>query len=327
MPAIGIFAREEALMKVNFGMHLTYRRLLKTILPVVLMQVFVSIYSVVDGYFVSNFAGKTAFSAVNLVMPIPMIASSLGFMIGAGGSALVAKTMGEGDRARANKLFSMMVIFASALALLTTAILIPTMPHLVKAMGANEKMMPLCVLYGGILIAGLLFSTLQNLFQNFFMTAQKAKMGFFVTVGAGLANIILDALLVGVFRLGVAGAAVATIVSQALGALVSLCYFIGGKNNSLLRLSWTKLEAKAILNASGNGSSEFLTNVSVSVVNIIYNAQLIAFLGEDGVSAYGVLMYVWMIFAAVFIGYNLAISPIIAYNYGAGNDAELRNIF
>ena len=314
-------------MAVNLGAHFTFRKLLKAILPVVLMQVFVSIYSVVDGFFVSNFVGKTAFAAVNLIMPVPMIAGSLGFMIGAGGSALVAKTMGEGDKEKANQLFSMMVFFAIILAASVTAILIPSMPIVAKALGADEKMLPLCVLYGDILVGGIILFTLQNLFQTFFMTAQKPMLGFFITVGAGLTNIILDGLLVGVFKMGIAGAAAATVIAEAIGAGISLIYFIDKKNDSLLHLSWAKLEIKPLLKAVSNGSSEFLTNVSVSVVNIVYNHQLMSFFGENGVSAYGVLMYVWMIFAAIFVGYNIASSPIIAYNYGAKNHGELHNMF
>ncbi|MCI8550877.1 MAG: MATE family efflux transporter [Lachnospiraceae bacterium] len=312
-------------MNIQLSDHFTYKKLFQFTLPSIIMMVFTSIYGVVDGFFVSNFAGKTAFAAVNLVMPFVMILGGVGFMIGTGGTALVSRVLGEGDKDRANRYFSMMVYGTLIIGLLLSVIGIAFMEPIAAFLGATEEMMGDCVLYGRLVIGFTAAFMLQNVFQSFLIAAEKPKLGLAATVAAGITNITLDALFVGVFRWGCAGAAVATGLSQCIGGILSLLYFIR-PNKSLLRLTKTKLEKGPLLRAFGNGSSELMSNISSSVVSMLYNFQLLKYIGEDGVSAYGVLMYVQFIFIAIFIGYSIGSAPVISYHYGAGNHAELKNM-
>lgn len=313
-------------MKINLSDHFDLSRLLRFVLPSIVMMIFTSIYSVVDGFFVSNFAGKTPFAAVNLIMPVIMVLSAVGFMLGTGGSAIVSKTLGEGDGKRANDYFSMFVYTAIAIGALLAAAGIIFMPKIARSIGADGEMLPMCVVYARIILISLPFSMLQNIFQSFMVTAQKPHIGLGVTAAAGVTNIVLDFVLVGVFRLGITGAAAATALSQAVGGAVPLVYFFV-KNSSLLRLGRSKFNAGVFLKACTNGSSELLTNLSVSLVSMLYNFKLLALEGENGVAAYGAVMYVQYIFMAIFFGYSVGTAPITGYNYGAGNKAELKNLF
>ena len=310
---------------IQLSDHFTYRKLLLFVLPSIGVMIFTSIYGVVDGYCVSQFVGKTAFSAVNLVMPFPMLMGAFGFMLGTGGSAIVSKTMGEGDLPRAGKYFSMLVFSGIVLGLLLTLLGEAILPGVVTLMKADEAMRPYCILYGRILLAGIPFFMLQYMFQSFMVTAEKPTLGFVITLASGLTNILLDIVLVGVLRLGVAAAAAATVASQVVGGLIPLLYFIAG-NSSPLRLRFTRLEPRILGKACANGCSELLTNISMSLVNILYNYQLMAIAGADGVAAYGVIMYVCFIFIAVFVGYVVGSAPIVGYHYGAGNHSELQNM-
>lgn len=311
--------------QIQLSDHFTYQKLLRFTFPSIVMMIFTSIYSVVDGFFVSNFVGKAPFAALNLIFPFLMILGSAGFMIGTGGSALVSMTLGEGDRDRANRLFTMLVIATAvsgaALALFGLAVLRP----LAAALGAEGEILEYCVLYGRILLPATGAFMLQNVFQSFFVTAEKPKLGLAVTVAAGAANIVLDALFVAVLRWGLAGAAAATAISQIVGGLLPVLYF-ALPNSSLLRLTRTRFDGRALLRTCANGSSELMSNVSMSLVSMLYNFQLLRFAGEDGVAAYGVIMYVNFIFAAVFLGYSIGCAPVVGYHYGAGNREELRGL-
>ena len=310
---------------IRLSDHFSYSKLLRFTLPSIVMMVFTSIYGVVDGLFVSNFVGKTAFASVNLVMPFVMILGGMGFMIGTGGTALVSKILGEGDPDTANRTFSMMVLFTLALGIVLSAGGIIFMRPVSRFLGATDAMMDDCVLYGRI-ITGFTFAfMLQNVFQSFFIAAEKPKLGLKVTVAAGLTNMVLDALFIAVFKWGVAGAAIATGLSQCVGGVLPLVYFLR-PNSSLLRLSPTRLRLRPILAACGNGSSELMSNISSSLVSMLYNFQLLKYIGEDGVSAYGVLMYVQFIFIAIDIGYSIGCAPIVGFHYGAQNHAELKNM-
>ncbi len=289
------------------------------------MMVFTSIYGVVDGFFVSNFAGKTPFAAINLIMPFVMVIGGMGFMIGTGGTALVSKVLGEGDRKKANEFFTMMIIFVLILAAVVSALGIAFIRPVAKFLGADEQMMGYCVVYGRIVIGFSAAFMLQNVFQSFLIAAEKPKLGLITILAAGCTNMVLDALFVGVFKWGVAGAAVATGISECVGGCIPLIYFIM-PNKSLLRVVKTKLDIKAILQACGNGSSELMSNISSSVVGMLYNIQLGRLAGENGIAAYGVLMYVQFVFIAIFIGYSIGVAPIIGYNYGAQNYAELKSM-
>lgn len=312
-------------MKIKLSDHFTYSKLLRFVFPSIIMMVFTSIYGVVDGLFVSNFAGKTAFASINLVMPFVMILGGIGFMIGTGGTALVSKVLGEGKKEKANEIFTMMIIFTLLLGALLSVIGVISMPWVAKFLGATEEMMADCVIYGRIVTGFTVTFMLQNVFQSFLIAAEKPKLGLLATVLAGIANMALDAIFIIVFKWGVAGAAIATGLSQCVGGIFPLIYF-SRKNSSLLRLTKTKLEIKPILNACGNGSSELMSNISSSVVSMIYNFQLMKYVGEDGVSAYGVLMYVQFIFVAIYIGYAIGCAPITGYHFGARNHNELKNM-
>lgn len=312
-------------MKIKLSDHFTYSKLLRFVFPSIIMMIFTSIYGVVDGLFVSNFAGKTAFASINLVMPFVMILGGIGFMIGTGGTALVSKVLGEGKKEKANKIFTMMIIFTLLLGTLLSVIGVVSMPRVADFLGATEEMMADCILYGRIVTGFTVAFMLQNVFQSFLIAAEKPKLGLLATVLAGITNMALDAIFIIVFKWGVAGAAIATGLSQCVGGIFPLIYF-SRDNSSLLRLTNTKLEIKPILNACGNGSSELMSNISSSVVSMIYNFQLMKYVGEDGVSAYGVLMYVQFIFVAIYIGYAIGCAPITGYHFGAQNHGELKNM-
>lgn len=313
-------------MKIKLSSHFSYGKILKLVTPSIAMMVFVSIYGVIDGLFVSNFVGKTPFAAVNLIMPFLMVLGALGFMIGAGGCAIVSQTLGEGDKDKANRYFSFLVYVTFILGVVLAVLGEIFLPDIARFLRADVSMLPYCVSYGRIIILALPFFMLQNVFQSFFTTAEKPALGFIVTVIAGFTNIIFDAVFVAGLSLGVEGAAIATCMSQAVGALIPIVYFFR-KNNSLLRIGKTKCEFKMFLKTCANGSSEFVTNISVSVVSMIYNSRLMDMAGENGVSAYGVIMYVNFIFIAVLSGYAIGIAPVIGYNYGSRNNDELKNVF
>ena len=313
-------------MRIQLSEHFTAAKLLRFVLPSVAMMIFTSIYGVVDGLFVSNFVGKTPFAAINLIMPFLMGLGALGFMIGTGGSALIARTLGEGDRERANRYFSMLLAVTVVSGLVLTVVGLVLLRPIAAAMGATDALMDDCVLYGRILLTFQTAFMLQNVFQSFFALAEKPKMGLGMTVAAGMTNIVLDALFVAVFRWGLAGAAIATVISQVVGGAVPLLYF-ARPNSSLLRLVKPRFDGRALGKVCLNGSSELLTNLSTSLVSVLYNFQLMKLAGEDGVAAYGVLMYVNFIFLAIFFGYAIGSAPLISYHYGAGNRAELQNLF
>ncbi len=312
---------------IRLSDHFSYGRLLRFTLPSIAMMVFTSIYGVVDGYFVSNFAGKTPFAAVNLIMPFLMIVSTVGFMFGTGGTAIVARTLGEGDGEKANRRFSLVVYFSFALGILFAVLGFILLRPVARLLGAEGSLLENCVVYGRIILCALPFFVLQLLFQSFFVTAEKPKLGLIVTIASGVTNMVLDVVLVTLLpmELKLVGAAVATAMSQFIGGVIPLIYFFR-KNSSLLRLGKTVYEGKALLKAAVNGSSEFMSSVSMSIVGMLYNVQLIKFAGEDGVAAYGVMMYVSMIFAAAFIGYSIGTAPVIGFNFGAQNHEELKGI-
>lgn len=311
--------------QIQLSDHFTMKRLLVFVLPSIVMMIFTSIYGVVDGLFVSNYAGKTAFAALNLIMPFIMILGGTGFMIGAGGTALVTKVLGEGDKEKANRYFSMLIIFTVILGVILTALGMIFIRPIALLLKATDNMIDYCVLYGRIVTAFTIPYMLQNVFQSFLIAAEKPKLGLLVTLVAGFENMILDWLFVAVFNWGIAGAAVATGISQCAGGFIPFIFFCSPKSN-VLRFTPAKLELKPILQTCWNGSSELMSNISSSVVGIIYNLQLLKYVGEDGVSAYGVLMYVNFIFVAAFIGYSIGCAPIIGFNYGAKNQKELKNI-
>ncbi len=312
-------------MAIQLSEHFNYKKLIRFTFPSIIMMIFTSIYGVVDGIFVSNFVGKTAFTAVNFVMPVIMVLGAAGFIFGPGGSAIVAKTMGEHKPEEANKQFSM-IIYAAAITGIILAILgIVFIRPIVSLLGAEGEMLDTCVLYGRILLAATPAFVLQYAFQSFFITAEKPNLGLKVTVASGIANIILDALLVAVFPFGIVGAALATALSQFVGGIFPIVYF-ARKNSSALKLTKTKFHGKTLFYTCVNGSSELLSNVSISIVSMLYNMQLLKYAGEDGVAAYGVLMYVNMVFLGVFFGYTMGTAPIVSYHYGAGNHKELQSL-
>lgn len=312
-------------MKIQLSDHFTYGKLIRFTIPSIAMMIFTSIYGAVDGFFVSNFVGKAEFAAVNFIFPFLMILGAFGFMFGTGGSALVAKTLGEGDRERANRLFSLLVYVSIGVGAVISVFGIIFIRPVASLLGAEGEMLESCVIYGRIILATLVPFMLQMEFQSFFITAEKPKLGLVVTVASGVTNMVLDALLVAVFQMGLVGAALATALSQAVGGFFSLIYFMR-PNTSLLKLTKTSFDGRALFKACTNGSSELMSNISMSLVSMLYNFQLMKYAGENGVAAYGVLMYVSMIFMAIFIGYSIGTAPLIGYNYGAANHTEMKNL-
>lgn len=312
-------------MNIQLSDHFTYKKLLRFTLPSIIMMIFTSIYGVVDGFFVSNFVGKTPFAAVNFIIPFLMILGAIGFMFGAGGSALISKTIGEGTPEKAKSLFSMFVYVSAACGILLAVLGILFLRPIAAFLGAEGTMLDDCVTYGRIIVLAMPTYILQYEFQSFFVTAEKPQLGLAVTIAAGVTNMILDALLVAIIPLGLIGAAIATALSQCVGGIIPLIYF-SRPNSSLLRLTKTKIDVKSLRKACSNGSSELMSNISMSIVSMLYNVQLIRYAGQDGIAAYGVLMYVNMIFLAAFIGYSVGTNPVIGYHYGAGNHHELKSL-
>ena len=313
-------------MRIKLSDHFSFNKLLRFIFPTILMMLFTSIYGVVDGFFISNFVGKTAFAAVNFIMPFLMILGAVGFMIGTGGTAIVSQTLGEGDNEKANRYFSFLVLVTAISGVVIAVLGELSIPFVTRLLGASSDMFDICVLYSRIIMLAVPAYMLQNLFQAFFTTAEKPKLGFVVTLIAGCTNIVLDAVAVGLLKWGVTGAAIATAASQLVGAVIPLIYF-SRKNSSLLKFTKCGFYGKILLKTCTNGSSEFVSNISSSVVGIVFNSQLMRLAGEDGVSAYGVMMYICFIYIAIFIGYAIGTAPIIGFNHGAKNYGELQNIF
>lgn len=312
---------------IQLSDHFTYKKIIKFTLPSIAMMIFISIYGIVDGFFVSNFAGDIPFKAVNLIMPFLMILGTVGFMFGTGGTAIVAKTFGEGNPKKANEYFSLFVYVTLTLGIIFSILGFIFMPKVASLLGAEDKILENCILYGRIIVIALPFLISQFLFQGFFVAAERPKMGLYVTLAAGITNMVLDALLVLLLPLEykLIGAAIATATSQMVGGLIPIIYFFS-KNSSILRIGKTKFYFKAILKACVNGSSEFMSNVAMNLVGMLYNLQLLKYLGDDGVAAYGVMMYVGMIFAGTFIGYSIGSAPVISYNFGSKNYKELKNV-
>ena len=313
-------------MKIQLSDHFTYGRLLKFTFPSIVMMVFTSIYGVVDGIFVSNFAGKTPFAAINLIMPYLMLTSVLGFMVGTGGTALISMTLGMGDKKKANEIFSLLTWVCIIGGIVLTALSMVFMRPVAILLGATGQMLEDCVTYGMIVQLTLTAYILQYAFQSFCVTAEKPNLSLTMMVVAGVCNILLDALFVAVFRWGLVGAAVATTIAQITGAIIPIVYFIC-PNSSLLRLGKCRFDGKALLRTFTNGASELMSNLSMSLVSMLYNLQLMAWAGEDGIAAYGVIMYVNFAFMSVYIGFVIGAAPLVGYNHGADNRPELKNIF
>ena len=317
---------EEQIMEIKISDHFTYRKLLRFVFPSIIMMIFASIYGVVDGLFISNFVGKTPFAAVNIVLPVIMIFVTVGFLFGTGGSALVAQALGAKKDRRANEIFSMLTYVLIAVSLVMTVIAELTLPFFIRVLGASEAMKPYALLYGRVLTLGLMPYCLQNFYQALFVTAGKPRLGLCITVLAGVTNMVGDYLTMGVWHMGVQGAAAATALSACVGGVLPLLYF-SRPNSSSLQLVKARPSRRVLAKTCANGSSEMMTNISSSIVNMLYNLQLMHYAGEDGVSAYGVIMYVNFIFISFFIGYSIGSAPIVSYHYGAGNNDELHNMF
>ncbi len=313
-------------MKIQLSDHFTYNRLLRFVIPSILLMLGTSLYSIVDGLFVSNYVGKIPFAAINLIMPIAMAGAAFGFMIGTGGSAIVSKTLGEGKREEANAYFSMLIYVTVIGGLVLSALGMTFIRPLSMALGAEGEMLENCMIYGRILFSTAAAFMLQSVFQSFFVVAEKPTLSLIISIAAGLTNVVLDYLFIVVFQWGIAGAAIATAAGEIIGGILPLIYF-SRKNSSLLQLQKTKFNKAVLVNTCINGSSEMVTSLSASVVNMLYNFQLMRLAGEDGIAAFGVIMYANFIFSAIFLGYSIGSAPIVSYHYGAGNHSELKNIF
>ena len=313
-------------MKIQLSDHFNYRRLLRFTAPSIFMMIFTSIYSIVDGFFVSNLVGKTAFAAVNFAMPILMVLGAIGFMFGAGGSALIAKTMGEGHHKKAKELFSTLVLCGAVCGIVLGVVGFFTIRPLCAMLGAEGQLLEDSVRYSRTILLAMPFYLLQVEFQSFFIAAEKPQLGMWMTIVSGVLNMLLDWLLVGVCSMGLVGAGLATGISQTVGGVLALLYFLF-PNKGLLRLCRPKRDRRALLKVCVNGASELMSNVAMSALGVLYNIQLLRYAGEDGVAAYGVVMYVMMIFLSVYIGYGTGIAPVVSFHFGAKNHTELKNLF
>ncbi len=312
-------------MNIQLSDHFSYRKLMRFTFPSILMLIFTSIYGVVDGFFVSNYVGKTPFAALNFIMPFLMILGAVGFMFGTGGGALIAKTMGEGKQEEASQIFSLFIYVTAILGVVLAVLGILFIGPIAAALVAEGELLRLCIVYGRVCLLALPALMLQYEFQSFFSTAEKPQMGLNITILAGVTNIVLDALFIAVLNGGLVAAAAATVCGQLVGGIIPVFYF-ARKNPSPLRLTRTAFDKSALWKACTNGSSELMSNISMSVVSMLYNAQLMKYAGENGVAAYGVLMYVNLIFLAAFIGYSVGAAPIISYHFGAGHRSELSSL-
>lgn len=311
--------------KIQLSDHFTYARLIRFVIPSVVMMIFTSIYGVVDGLFVSNFVGKTPFAAINLIFPLIMILGGFGFMLGTGGTAIVAKTLGMGEKKLATEYFTFIIASTAAMGTILSILGIIFARPVAMMLGAEGEILECAVVYARVVLIALPFFMLQNSFQNFFITAEKPKLGLAVTIAAGVTNMVLDALFIAVFDWGLIGAAAATATSQFIGGAIPIIYF-ATSDKSTLRFCKTRAYFRVLLNACINGSSELLSNISASVVTILYNFQLLRFAGENGIAAYGVVMYVAFVFVAIFIGFVIGAGPIVSFHYGANNTDELKSI-
>ena len=313
-------------MNISLSEHFNYRKLLRFTIPSIVMMIFTSIYGVVDGIFVSNFAGKIPFAAINLIMPYIMILGTVGFMVGTGGTALIAKTLGMGDREKANEIFSMLTYLCLGSGIVLSVVAVALLRPVAILLGAEGEILENCILYGRIVLPASVAYITQFAFQSFCVTAEKPNMSLVMTVVSGVCNIVLDALFVAFFRWGLAGAAAATSIAQIVGAVIPLVYF-SRPNDSLLRLGKCRFDGMALLRTCTNGASELMSNLSMSIVSMLYNLQLLKYAGENGIAAYGVIMYVNLFFLSIFIGFSIGSAPLIGYNHGAQNHTELKNLF
>lgn len=314
-------------MKIQLSDHFTYSRLFKFVLPSIIMMVFTSLYSVVDGLFISNCVGSNALASINIIYPLVTIIASFGFMLGTGGGATISKTLGQGENKKAKEYFSMLILVDIVMGLILSIICIIFIEPIAYLMGANDTLIHDCIIYGRILLVGTTFFMLQNAFQTFFIVAEKPHFGLILTIICGVTNVFLDFLFVYVFQWGIAGAGLATIIGYIIGGTIPLIYFFNKDNNSKLSLVKTKFYPRVLMHSSINGMSEMLTNVSMSIITMLYNIQMMKLVGEDGVASITVIMYVNFVFISIFIGFSMGTSPIIGYNYGADNHAELKNMF
>lgn len=312
---------------IQLSDHFNYGRLFRFTLPSIGSMVLASVYGIVDGFFVSNYVGKTPFTGLNIIMPFIMMLGAVGNMVGIGGSALIGKYLGEGENEKAKGLFSFFIYFMGIAGLILCGIGNVFLPDIAVLLGAEDEVLEYAILYGRICLFGIPFLSLQYAFQAFLVTSEKPKIGLLVTIAAGITNMVLDALFIVVFDMGLAGAAVATVIGQIVGTVVPVILFSRKKTDWILKLGKPLLDWKGLLFACGNGSSEFLSNISTSLVGMLYNAQLLEYAGNDGVAAYGVIMYVNMIFISVFFGFTVGTSPVFSYNYGACNTKELKSLF
>lgn len=313
-------------MSYKISEHFNIKKIIIFTLPSIGMMLISSIYGVVDGFFVSNYIGSNAFAAVNIVWPFEMILGSFGLMIGAGGSALVSKTMGEQKYDLANRYFSMLIIFVIIFGMFISILGIIFNPYIIHLLDLDQETINNCNIYANVLFIFLIFFMLQNIFQSFNIVASKPEMGIITMILSGITNILLDYIFIVILNMGIFGAALATGLSQFAGAIVPFIFFIN-KNSTLLRIKFVKIDFKIILKTSYNGISEMLSSISFSLVSILYNIILLSYIGINGVNAYGVILYISYIFISIYFGYSMGISPIISYNYGAKNKKELNNIF
>ena len=301
----------------------TLSGLVRFALPSMVMMVFLSVYTIVDGIFISNFVGTLALGAVNIIFPLISLEMGLGIMLATGSNAIIARRLGEGDAALARQNFSLVVLVAVVCGLMVEGLALLFLPQIIDLLGASAAQYPYCRDYprAMLLFAPALF--LQVGFQSYFVTAGRPKLGLLVMVGAGLVNIGLDYLLIP--RLGVAGAGLATGLGYMVPAMAGLCFFARPRGGDLY-LVRPSLERGLLWRACLNGSSEMVSNMANAVSTFLFNIMFMRCYGEDGVAAITMALYFQFVFAAVYFGYSGGVAPIISYKFGNGDTAGLRQV-
>lgn len=300
--------------------------LLRFVAPTVVMLVFMSLYQMVDAVFVSKFVGENALSALNIVYPFPSIVIAVSIMLATGGSAIIARNMGEGKEKEAKENFSFIVLVGAVIGVAIATAGILFIEPLIYMLGATPSLYDYCYEYLFILVLSVPLSVFQMLFQSFFVTAGKPHLGLTLTVLGGVSNIVLDYVFIVLCGFGVSGAALATSIGYSIPGLFGLIYFAVSRKGTLYFVKpvfrWGVLFKCCI-----NGSSEMVNNLAVAVTTFLFNVLMLKYEGEAGVAAITIVLYAQFLMTSAFMGFSSGIAPVVSFNYGSGNVRQLKKIF
>lgn len=299
--------------------------LLKFAFPTMVMMVFMSLYTIVDGIFVSRLVGSNALSAVNIVYPVISLLIACGIMLSTGGSAIVARQMGEKREQEARENFSMLAVVSVLTGIVILVLGLMFLEPICRILGGTPVLLEDCKIYLGVLLGFGPLTMLQMLFQTFFVTAGKPGLGLGLTLTGGVVNMVLDYVFMGPMQMGVLGAALATGLGQAIMAVAGVVYFLKVKGN--LYFVKPVFRGNILLQSCGNGSSEMVSNLSTAVVTFLFNITMLKLAGEDGVAAITIVLYGQFLFTALYLGFSMGVAPVVSFNYGNQNHAQLKRIY